>query len=209
MSGSLGNAPGCMQTQLSAAGRGENMNKEKCRQTIIHEGRELLSVFLWLAPFFASFATYRIYLKGGSELLALGIAMVNALILAKIILIGEIANLGKRSESKPLFVSTVHKAIMFTLLYLAFHVLEEGVRGVFHGQGFFRTLDAALLDKKEVLVRGLVMFFAIIPFFAMREMRRVMGADNFRHLFFGGNRPEQFNLPAAGVSGSHFNPGRV
>ena len=112
--------------------------------------------------------------------------------MAKVILIGEIAKLGKRSENKPLFVSTIHKAVMFTLLYLAFHVLEEGVRGVFHGQGFFRTLDAALLDKKEVLIRGLVVFFAFIPFFAVREMRRVMGADNIRYLFFGGNRPEQF-----------------
>jgi hypothetical protein len=54
-----------------------------------------------------------------------------------------------------------------------------------------------------------VFFFAIVPFFAMREMRRVMGADNFRHLFFGGSRPEQFNQPVAGVSNSPFNPGRV
>ena len=198
-----------MEAQLSAATRGGNMNKEKCRQGIVHEVRELLTVFLFLAPFFVSFATYRVYLTGGSELLALGTSLVNALVLAKIILIGEIAKLGRRSENKPLLVPTIHKAIVFTLLYLAFHVLEEGVRGVFHGHGFFRTLDAALLDKKEVLVRGLVMFFAIIPFFAMREMRRVMGADNFRHLFFGGNRPEQFNLPAAGVSGSRLSPGRV
>jgi hypothetical protein len=62
--------------------------------------------------------------------------------------------------------------------------------------------------KEELLRLGLVFFFAIIPFFALREMRRVVGAGNFRHLFFGGNRPEQFNQPA-GVSGSHLNPGRV
>ncbi|HEY6343908.1 MAG TPA: hypothetical protein VIY49_20625 [Bryobacteraceae bacterium] len=183
------------------------MNKENRKQRIVHELWEFLTVFLFLAPFFASFATYRVYLKGGSgELLALGIAMVNALVLAKIILIGEMARLGRRSENKPLFVSTIHKAIMFTMLYLAFHVLEEGVRGVLHGHSFFRPL---VVEKEELLGIGLVLFFAMIPFFAMREMRRVMGADNFRHLFFGGNRPEQFNQPAVGVSGSRFSPDRV
>lgn len=209
MSGPLGNAPGYIEAQLSTASRGENVNKESGKERIVHELRELLAVFLFLAPFFAAFSTYRIYLTGQSgELLALGTAMVNALVLAKIILIGEIAKLGGRYENKPLLVSTIHKAIVFTLLYLAFHVLEEGVRGVLHGHGFFHTLVAGLLDKKEVLVHGLVMFFAIIPFFALREMRRVMGADNFRHLFFGGNRPEQFHQPAE-VSGSRLNPGRV
>jgi hypothetical protein len=185
------------------------VNKENRKQKIVHEVWELLVVFLCLAPFFASFATYRNYLTGGSgELLALGIAIVKALVFAKIILIGEIARLGRRSENRPLFVSTVHKAIMFTLLYLAFHVLEDGLRGVLHGQRFFRALVAALLKKEELLSLGLVVFFAFIPFFAVREMRRVMGADNFRHLFFGGNRPEQFNEPA-GVSGSRLSPGRV
>jgi hypothetical protein len=186
------------------------MNKENCKQVIVHEVQEILAVFLWLAPFFASFATFRLYLTGKSgELLALGIAMVNALVMAKVILIGEIAKLGRRSENKPLFVSTVHKAIMFMLLYLAFHLLEEGLRGALHRQGFFHALAAALLKKKELVSLGLVVFFAFIPFFAMREMRRVMGADNFRHLFFGGNRPEQFNQPMVGVSGSRLSPGRV
>lgn len=184
------------------------MNKEKCKQKIVHEAGELLSVFVWLAPFFVSFATYRVYLTGGSELLALGTSLVNALVLAKIILIGEIAKLGRRSENKPLFVSTIHKAIVFTLLYLPFHVLEEGVRGALHGQGFSRTLVAGLLDKKELLAHGLVLFFAIIPFFALREMRRVIGADNFRHLFLG-NRPEQFNQPVVGGERSRLSPGRV
>jgi hypothetical protein len=194
-----------MEAQLSPVGRGEeNMNKESGKERIVHELREFLTVFLFLAPFFASFATYRIYLKGGSELLALGLAMVNALVLAKIILIGEIARLGRRSENKPLLVSTIHKSLMFTLLYLAFHVLEEGVHGVLHGHSFFRPL---VVEKEEFLGLGLVLFFAMIPFFAVREMRRVMGADNFRHLFLGRNRPEQFNQPAVG--GSRLSPGRV
>ena len=198
--------PGYIEAQLSAARRGENVNKENRKQRIVHELWEFLFVFLCLAPFFASFATYRIYLKGGSgELLALGIAMVNALVLAKVILIGEIARLGRRYENKPLLVSTIHKAIVFTLFYLAFHVLEEGLRGVLHGHSFFRPL---VVEKEELLGLGLVVFFAFIPFFAVREMRRVMGEDNFRHLFFGRNPPEQFNQPA-GVSGSRLSPDRV
>jgi hypothetical protein len=204
----LGSAPGYREAQRSAARRGENMNKENRKQRIVHELWEFLVVFLCLAPFFASFATYRNYLTGKSgELLTLGIAMVKALVFAKIILIGEIAKLGRRSENKPLFVSTVHKAIMFTLLYLAFHVLEEGLRSLLHGQRFFPAVVAVLQEKEGLLSVGLVVFFAFIPFFAMREMRRVMGADNFHYLFFGGKRPEQFHQPEVG--GSRLSPGRV
>jgi hypothetical protein len=195
--------------------RGENVNKENLKQRIVHEVREFLVVFLCLAPFFASFRIYRIYLTGESgKLLALGIAMVNALVMAKVILIGEIARLGRRSENKPLFVSTIHKAIAFALLYLAFHVLEDDLRSLLHGQSLYRSLVGALLKKEELLSLGLVIFFAFIPLFALREVRRVMGADNFRRLFFGGKRPEQFfggNRPEqpAGLSGSRLSPGRV
>jgi hypothetical protein len=42
-------------------------------------------------------------------------------------MIGEYARLGKRAEAKPLLISAVYKAFMFTLLVLTFHFLKETI----------------------------------------------------------------------------------
>jgi hypothetical protein len=48
--------------------------------------------------------------------------------------------------------------------------------------GALRELASGGLS--EVLVRNLVIFCALIPFFAFRELRRVLGEDRFFALFF-------------------------
>lgn len=157
-----------------------------------HEMVELLTVLLFLAPFLLSFAIFRQYLEGASGKQpfsygsALAGALVNALVLSKVILVGEIAKVGKSSECKPLIVPTVHKAAMFTVFYLIVHILESTVRHVLHGQTLFSALYAVAVPQ-ELIAVAFVVFFAFIPFFALREIRRVTGVDEFRCLFLGRN----------------------
>jgi hypothetical protein len=68
--------------------------------------REFLFVFLFVAPFFLSFEGYKMYLphEPGSSLFKYGVALLNALVLSKVILIGELAGLGRYSEHKPLII---------------------------------------------------------------------------------------------------------
>jgi hypothetical protein len=91
----------------------------KAKQKIAHEFKEFLIVSLFLAPFFLAFEGFKISLvhEPGNSLFKYGIALLNALVLSKIILMGELIGLGKKSERKPLIVSTIHKAGMFTVLY--------------------------------------------------------------------------------------------
>jgi hypothetical protein len=168
---------------------GNTVNTKGLRQKLIHETREFLDVFLFLAPFVISFAIYQSYLTIGEadSLFVYGAALVNALVLSKIILIGELLGLGRRSEAKPLIVPSLHKAVVFSLFYLSFRGLEETARLMFHGLTLSRALNAAFIgDKKELVTRALVMSFAAIPFFALRETRRVLGANRFYSLFFRG-----------------------
>jgi hypothetical protein len=181
------------------------MNFGNSKARVAHEMKEYLVVLLLVAPFFVSFAAYRMFLLGrsGSELFAYGTALVNALVLSKIILIGELARLGKRSESKPLIVSTIYKSVLFTLLYMAFHILEGAVHGLWHGQTFLGAIhEAAVTRRAELASVALVMLFAFIPFFALREMRRVVGADRFRDLFLTkGQPPSSDELTKHAVAG--------
>jgi hypothetical protein len=162
------------------------MNIADSKKRVAHEMYEFVVVFVLLAPFFVSFATFRMYVthEFGNAFFAYGTALFNALVLAKIILIGELARLGKRSESEPLIVSTIYKSALFTVLYVAFHVLESAVHALWHGQTFLGAIyQAAVTRRGELVSIGLVLFFAFIPFFALRETRRVMGADKFLELF--------------------------
>jgi hypothetical protein len=164
-------------------GKGER----NLKQRIIHESREFLKVFLFVAPFFCAFATYRMLLLDQFEekYFAYGTAFVNALVLSKIILLGEYLRLGKRLEHKPLIYSTIYKSFLFTLLVAVFHVLEDAVKGLLHGETI-SSVFAALGGQgiTEVLGRGLVMFWAFLPFFAMRETARILGEARLTDLFF-------------------------
>jgi hypothetical protein len=169
----------------------EKMNLGNAKQRIVHEFKEFLIVVLFVTPFILSFATFRLYVspRPESTLFVYVTALVNALVLSKVILIGELANLGKSSEHKPLIVPTVHKAAVFALLYVAFHAVEIGTRGVLHGERFFGALyQEVVTHRGEFVTIALIMFFGFIPFFALRETRRVMGPDKFQSLFVGGEQ---------------------
>jgi hypothetical protein len=148
------------------------MDKAGLKQKVIHELREFLAVFLFLAPLFCAFSAYRMLLldQFKEESFEYGGAFLNALVLSKIILIGEYLRLGKRHENRPLIYSTVYKSFAFTLLVAVFHVLENAIKGFLHGEGMVGAF-AALRGRGtgELLARGLVMFCAFLPFFALRE----------------------------------------
>ena len=67
-----------------------------------------------------------------------------------------------------------------------FHLLEDGVRGSLHGEGFLEAIHAeAFANIGGLFARLLFVFFTFIPFFALMETRRVLGVDRFRELFLG------------------------
>jgi hypothetical protein len=162
------------------------MDQPKLRQRVIHELGEFLRIFLFLLPLFCAFAAYRMAMleKPGGKYFAYGAAFVSALLLSKIILIGEHLKLGKRHERKPLLYSTLYKSFVFTVLVVIFRVLESAVKGLLHNEGMagaFAELRGLGID--EVLARSLVMFCAFVPFFALRETARVLGERRMEDLF--------------------------
>ena len=170
--------------------------KAELKQKAKHEGRELLVVTLYLAFFFCALATYNMLLlrEYHVQYWNYTFALINALVVAKVILIGEYAHVGKRHEDKPLFLSAIWKAFLFSLLVFAFHIVEEVIKRLIHGA----DMAAASRDIRinELLARSLIIFCTFIPFFAFREFRRVMGEDEFRAMVFGSGEKGKAALPA-------------
>jgi len=122
-----------------------------------------------------------------------GVALVNALVLSKVILLGESARLGKRHEDKPLFFSVLYKSLLFSLLVAALHVLEEIIKPMLHGESLAGALhDVASRRVSELLIRNLVVFWAFILFFTFTEMRRVVGEGKLFDLFFRSKQQTKF-----------------
>src|SRR5271170_7800320 len=108
----------------------ENALRAEMKKKVAHEFEEMAMIFLYLALFFCSIATYSMLLLNKFEIsyFTYGAALINALVIAKVILIGEYAHLGKKQEAKPLAYSAINKAFLFGLLVFAFHILEEAIK---------------------------------------------------------------------------------
>jgi hypothetical protein len=84
-----------------------------------------------------------------------------------------------------LIVPTLYKTVAFTLWVALFAVVESAVRGFLQGKGLAGALDHLLSEgKHEFFAKCLVVFIAFIPFFAFKELGRVLGKGKLGELFF-------------------------
>jgi hypothetical protein len=158
--------------------------REGLKQRAIHEFIQFLGIFLYLAFFFCAVTTYRMLLLNDfrDSYINYSFSVINAFVVAKVILIGEYKHLGQRLEGKPLLGSSIYKAFLFGLLTFAFHIVEEAIKGALHGQGVAGAFFE--IHIKVLLARSIVVFCTFVPLFAFRELRRVLGESKFNRLFF-------------------------
>ena len=164
-----------------------NSTHPERKQKIKHELREMTELFVYLAFFFVALAVYDMLLlrRYSVEYLTITFALLNAAVITKVIMIGEYAKLGRRHEDKALLISAVWKAFVFGLLVFAFHVIEEVIKRLIHGEDMARASRELRLE--QFAGRAIVVFCVFVPLFAFREFRRAMGEEEFRSLVFGGN----------------------
>ncbi len=158
--------------------------KAELKKKAKHELKELLVIFSYLAFFFCALVTYNMLLlhQLHVEYWSYSFALINALVITKVIMIGEYAHVGKRGESRSLLVSALWKAFVYSWLVFAFHVVEEIIKRLIHGDSVATASREVRID--ELLARSLIVFCTFIPLFAFREFRRVMGEEEFQALLF-------------------------
>ncbi len=143
-------------------------------------------IFIYLAVFFGVFATFERLLLAhyGVPLEDYGFAIIKALVLAKVILIAEKLGLGGRYRGRPLSIPTLYDTVVFTLCVAVVHFAEIVIKHLLHAGS--SGLGQALVDEIDLVfvAHVLVVFFSFIPFFAVRELTRVMGEGTLSRLFF-------------------------
>jgi hypothetical protein len=144
----------------------------------------VISAYLWLL--FALFSLHKQLVQGhGISIWQQGFAIVNALVLGRVFLIGEVLNLGKGQDNRSLVSVVLRKSLIFAILLLAFRILEEVIRVWFEG----RPLSASFTEFGDSPLAGVVSYAAIffvvlIPFFAWQAAARVLGSGALLDLFF-------------------------
>ena len=163
-----------------------NEKKTGWKERLLEELKKLsiIAVYLWVL--LSVFVVYRAIILNDyhiSDPEKLGFALINALILAKFILIADAFHAGKKFESLPLLYSILFKSALFSVILMVCHIVEEVLVRMWHGKSFVESLPevggAALND---IFSLGIIMFVVLIPFFTARELIRVLGKDTLKAL---------------------------
>ena len=89
-------------------------------------------------------------------------AVIEALILAKVIMIGDVVRLGRGLEQKPLIFPTLYKTLVFTLFVAVFTVLEHVIKWALEGDGtpgrFLSSWGKGTMKYSPIVLSFLLLF---------------------------------------------------
>src|ERR1700730_12838247 len=158
----------------------QNMMNERLvrlKSGAIDETRKLFGIFIYLWVLLSLFSLHKaLILNEESLIYNQGFALINALALAKVVLVGEFFHIGDNLKNRPLIYPIMFKSAVFAVILICFHIIEETLIGVLHG----KTLSQSIPDigggtLQGILMVGIIMFVVLMPFFAFRELDRVIG----------------------------------
>lgn len=161
--------------------------KKNLKQRLFHEFTEYWINVIYMALFFSAVVLYRRLLlaQHGIIMEDYFAGVIKALVFAKVIMIGGFIRFSRKYEHLPLIIPTIYKAILFTIWVMLFDMIEIYIRA------FIKTPDLAeafneLKHHINLVWLGaaVVICISFLPFFAMKEISRVIGRDKFRALFF-------------------------
>ena len=166
------------------------------KQKAYHELKEYLVIVLYLWVVFGLLLLYKSMILNEEHFsyVARGIALINALVLGKFVLIARALHLGDTVDDAPLIYPTVLKSAVFSLVLAGCKILEDAAIGFLHGKSFSQSIaDLGGGTWKGILTLTVLMFVMFIPFFGFGELQRVLGEGELKQLFL---RTRDLSVPA-------------
>lgn len=157
-------------------------------QRAIREFRSFLVLFLYLWVLFGLFVLNEAIIarQHGIEVTLQGIALLNAFVLAKVMLVIEKLELARWLRGMPSIVTILYEAAVCAVLFLCFHFVErlvvETLKGSSASAGDVSVGGGGLLG---VLIVGVILFVSLLPFFAFKNVTIAIGDERMRQILFG------------------------
>jgi hypothetical protein len=101
------------------------------------------------------------------------------------LMIGEELHLGEYFEDRPLIYPILLSSLLFGIVLIAFHIIEHVIVGLWHGQTMVESIPGVGGGGLTgVIVLGTIISVTLIPFFALRSLRRLIGGPELYALLF-------------------------
>jgi hypothetical protein len=165
----------------------KSKNARGFKARAVEEFRMYWAIAIYLALMLGAFTWYRRFILSEFHIsyLHYGSAIVEAMILAKVILVGRALKIGRQYEDAPLAIAVLIKAVAYSAFIALFFLLEHLVEGLLHGRPWDAIAHGLVqAGKGEILARTLMVVVSLIPFLAFWEVDRVLGDGTLYTLFF-------------------------
>jgi hypothetical protein len=173
--------PEIADTSFRAA---ETGGKKSLKERAVTEFQKFAVITLYLWILFAVFGLHKQLLLGrGVSGWQQGFALINALVFAKVILLGEVLKLGRGGETHRLVWIVLRKSLIFAVLIVVFHIVEEAIRAWFQGHPVSEAITGFGGSWLGVVAYGAIFFVMLIPFWAFQEASEVLGPGVVWNLF--------------------------
>jgi hypothetical protein len=164
------------------------MNKHLGRviENVLDEGKKLLWIVVYFCVLIGLFTVFKSLVLNEPHLIYHGgFVIINAWLLAKVVLIAEYFQVADNLRHKPLVYPIVLKSAVFCVILMCFYIIEEMLVGIWHGKtvaGSFPDIGGG--TWKGVFVVSFILFVGLMPFFAYRELARILGKDELYSVIF-------------------------
>ena len=160
--------------------------KTSWKQKFLHEFNEYWMNVIYMALVFSAIIFYRRLVLAHYEIYLDDYfsGVVKALVIAKVVMIGAFLRISRKFEHKPLIYPVLYKAVLFTIWVMIFDIVEIYLRAFIHSPSLAEAFYELKNHVTNVWLGGaLLIFFSFIPFFAFKELVRVLGKEKVRELF--------------------------
>jgi hypothetical protein len=190
----MGGEHGHVDPDPSTGGAGGETRMHRVEKMAVHEIKQFVAMFLYLFVLLGLFTLHESLVLAQHKIsfTHYGFAAINALVLAKVMLVAEDFHLGHRFEKRRAIFSILLKSLLFAVLFICFHVIEESIGGMLDGKTLAESIPSFSGNGSSIFrvaILAIIMTFALTPYFAYTQVARAIGRDRLRAILLSRDAP--------------------
>lgn len=155
-------------------------------ERITEELRRVAITTCYLFICFSAVLFYRMAVlhSYGIDFAPFGLAAIKALVIGKFIMLGRMTGIGDRYKDKPLIYPVLHQSLLFLVLLIALSIVEETIKGWFHGQSVVDVLRD-MGGWLQIAATALLLWFVLVPYLGFVRLAETLGEDRLQEIVWG------------------------
>ena len=166
---------------------GTEAKSEGWKAKLMEELKAMALIALYIFLTLMALRLYRELIEGRVNLdpFEIGATIIEALVIAKVIILGDLLKVSQQFRDRPAIVPTLFRSFIFAIFILIFSSAELFVKGLIHGLGASGAMDDVLNKERGIrLAQAGFMFLAFIPLYGTWEIARHIGEKRLVDIFF-------------------------